>query len=197
MSHELRTPLNAVIGFAEVLLDWTYGMLNPKQMECARDVLAGGRHLLGLINDVLDLSKIEAGKMELTREDLDVAEVIGQAVTFVRPQAVTKEIALCVDVAEEAYWVSGDADRLRQVLLNLLSNSVKFTPNGGRVSIAVSASMEGRVRVAVTDTGIGIALDQVGKLFQEFSQVDGSIRRRFGGTGLGLAISKRLVEMHG
>jgi CheY-like chemotaxis protein/two-component sensor histidine kinase len=180
-----------------VLLDGTYGALNPKQTECARDVLAGGRHLLGLINDILDLSKIEAGKMELEREDVDVADVLGQAVTLVRPQAVAKEIALLVDVKEDVYWVNADADRLRQVLLNLLSNAVKFTPNGGSVRVKAEASLDGRVRVSVIDTGIGIAADQADKLFQEFSQVDGSIRRRFGGTGLGLAISKRLVEMHG
>jgi len=196
MSHELRTPLNAVIGFAEVLLDGTFGTLNPKQAECAGDVLAGGRHLLGLINDVLDLSKIEAAKMELRAEDLAVEDVVAQAITLVRPQSTTKTIALEVEVPEAQLWVRADSDRFRQVLVNLLSNAVKFTPNGGKVS--VRAEVEGDlVRISVTDTGIGIALEHADKLFKEFSQIDGSITRRFGGTGLGLAISKRLVELQG
>jgi CheY-like chemotaxis protein len=196
MSHELRTPLNAVIGFAEVLLDGTFGALNPKQTECAGDVLAGGRHLLGLINDVLDLSKIEAAKMELRPEHLALEDVVAQATTLVRPQSSTKKIALDVEVPEGQLWVHADADRFRQVLVNLLSNAVKFTPNGGRVT--VRAEVEGDlIRISVTDTGIGIAKEDADKLFKEFSQVDGSITRRFGGTGLGLAISKRLVEMQG
>ena len=196
MSHELRTPLNAVIGFAEVLLDGTFGPLNPKQAECAGDVLAGGRHLLGLINDVLDLSKIEAAKMELQPEHLAFEDVVAQAITLVRPQASAKKIALDVEVSDGQLWVHADSDRFRQVLVNLLSNAVKFTPNGGRV--VVRAELEGDlIRVSVTDNGIGIAKEHANKLFKEFSQIDGSITRRFGGTGLGLAISKRLVEMQG
>jgi PAS domain S-box-containing protein len=197
MSHELRTPLNAVIGFAEVLLDGTYGGLNDKQADCTRDVLAGGRHLLALINDVLDLSKIEAGKMELQREDFDLAGAVTQTLTLVRPQVQTKSIQLACTVAAGKFWVHADPDRVRQVVVNLLSNAVKFTPVQGRVTVEAEALEDGGTRVSVTDTGIGIAAEDFPKIFGEFSQVDGSITRRFGGTGLGLAISKRLVEMNG
>jgi PAS domain S-box-containing protein len=196
MSHELRTPLNAIIGFAEVLLDGTYGTLNAKQKDCARDVLSGGRHLLGLINDILDLSKIEAGKMELQREDLDLESVVQQAIVLVTPQAATKAIPISVDVARETHLVHGDPDRIRQILLNLLSNAVKFTSNGGKVRLSAQRTESG-TRVVVEDTGIGIAPEHADRLFKEFSQVDGSHTRRFGGTGLGLAISKRLVELGG
>jgi len=195
MSHELRTPLNAVIGFAEVLLDGTYGTLNDKQSECTRDVLAGGRHLLSLINDILDMSKIEAGKMELAREDLDLAEVAAQALTLVRPQAAAKSILLLVDVPPSTL-VHTDGARIRQVFVNLLSNAVKFTPEKGTVGIEVRI-VDDKAKITVFDTGIGIAKEHAGKIFQDFSQVDGSITRRFGGTGLGLAISKKLVEMQG
>jgi PAS domain S-box-containing protein len=197
MSHELRTPLNAVIGFAEVLLDGTYGALNDKQADCTRDVLAGGRHLLALINDVLDLSKIEAGKMDLQREDFDLAGALTQTLTLVRPQAQTKGIQLACNVAVGRHWVHADSDRVRQVIVNLLSNAVKFTPAQGKVSVEAEPCEDGGTRITVTDSGIGIAKEDFGKIFGEFSQVDGSITRRFGGTGLGLAISKRLVEMNG
>ncbi|MBI2393813.1 MAG: response regulator [Deltaproteobacteria bacterium] len=197
MSHELRTPLNAVIGFAEVLLDGTYGQMNEKQQACAQDVLSGGRHLLTLINDILDLSKIEAGRMELALEDLDLADVASHAITFVRPQAAAKAIRIDLEVAPKRILVHGDADRLRQVLVNLLSNAVKFTPRGGRVTVGAESESNALARVWVTDTGIGIAESDRGKLFREFSQVDGSVTRKFGGTGLGLAICKRLVELHG
>ena len=196
MSHELRTPLNAVIGFTEVLLDGTYGSLNERQAQCAGDVVAAGRHLLALINDILDLSKIEAGRMELALEDVDLADLVAQALTFVRPQADAKEIRLCPEIERGRFVLRGDPDRLRQILVNLLSNAVKFTPRAGKVS--VTARNEGdKARVSVTDTGMGIPEAERGKLFKEFSQLDGSVTRKHGGTGLGLAICKRLVELHG
>ncbi len=195
MSHELRTPLNAVLGFTEVLMDGCYGTLNERQLSCASDVLGAGRHLLGLINDILDLSKIEAGRMELAVENLDVSELTSQALTFVRPQAAANAIELRLSEPSEPLCIRGDADRVRQILINLLSNAVKFTPHG---SVHLSATATGDiVTISVTDTGIGIAPADAEKLFKDFSQVDGSVTRRFGGTGLGLAICKRLAAMHG
>ncbi len=195
MSHELRTPLNGIIGFAEILLEGTYGRLNAKQAECTRDVLDGGRHLLALINDILDVAKIEAGKVELSREDVALDAVVNAALTMVRPPAARKELKLVVDVAA-GLTIHADADRVRQILLNLLSNAVKFTPASGTVTLAARA-VDGTVRVTVSDTGVGVAEEDQHKLFKDFSQVDGSITRKFGGTGLGLAICKRLVELHG
>jgi signal transduction histidine kinase/DNA-binding response OmpR family regulator len=195
MSHELRTPLNGIIGFTEILLEGTYGHLNAKQAECTRDVLEGGRHLLGLINDILDLSKIEAGKVELTRDDVGLDALVNNALTMVRPQAARKQLQIEVDLSP-GLTVHGDADRIRQILLNLLSNAVKFTPAAGSVRLHARIS-EKNVRISVSDTGVGIAEADQDKLFKNFSQVDSSITRRFGGTGLGLTISKRLVELHG
>jgi signal transduction histidine kinase/DNA-binding response OmpR family regulator len=195
MSHELRTPLNGIIGFTEILLEGTYGAMNAKQAECARDVLDGGRHLLALINDILDVSKIEAGKLELAKEDVPIDTLVTNALTLVRPQAGNKQLEITTEV-ERDVSVHGDPSRIVQILLNLLSNAVKFTPAAGRVRLEVRSS--GRmVRVSVTDSGVGIAEEDQGKLFKDFSQVDGSITRRFGGTGLGLTICKRLVELHG
>jgi len=196
MSHELRTPLNAVIGFTDVLLEGTYGPLNPRQRQCADDVIDAGRHLLALIDDILDVSKIEAGRMELSLHTIDLAEATAEAVKLVRPQSAAKLVQLEDLVTEGVFFVRADFERVRQVLVNLLSNAVKFTPKGGSVRV-LGAVVGGFVRISVTDTGVGIAEHDRDKLFREFSQVDGSVTRKFGGTGLGLAISRRLVTMHG
>jgi len=195
MSHELRTPLNAILGFTELLGDGCYGALTEKQQRCTMDVHAAGRHLLGLINAILDLSKIEAGRVDLAIEDLDIAQVASQALTFVRPQAAANGVELRLSLAGDSVWVRGDADRVRQVMVNLLSNAVKFTAKG-HVDLDVGQT-DDEIVVSVTDTGIGVAASDADKLFRPFSQVDSSVTRRFGGTGLGLAICKRLVEMHG
>jgi PAS domain S-box-containing protein len=196
MSHELRTPLNAVIGFSEVLLERMFGEVNEKQAEYLQDILASGRHLLSLINDILDLSKIEAGRMELALAPFHVPAAIDNAVTLVRERASRHGIALHVDVDSRLGEVVGDERKIKQVLLNLLSNAVKFTPEGGRISLKAGLT-DGSVEISVTDTGIGIAPEDQGAIFEEFRQVGGDYTRKLEGTGLGLTLTKKFVELHG
>ncbi|HYE93125.1 MAG TPA: ATP-binding protein [Terriglobales bacterium] len=196
MSHELRTPLNAVIGFSEVLAERMFGELNDKQAEYVADILASGRHLLSLINDILDLSKIEAGRMELERADFDLPATIGDALTLVRERAARRGIALGAEIDPALGVVHGDQRKVKQVLLNLLSNAVKFTPEGGRTD--VRARLKGDVaEIAVADTGVGVAPQDVQAVFEEFRQVGSDAARRAEGTGLGLALARRFVELHG
>ncbi len=195
MSHELRTPLNGIIGFSEMLQRQSFGPLQPKQGRYVDNILTSGRHLLTLINDILDLSKVEAGKMEIKRERVSLSTLLPETATLIRGMADKKGIAVEVEGATDID-VLGDAARLKQVLLNLLSNAIKFTPAGGRVRIAASA-IAGFAVVAVIDTGIGIALKDQARIFEEFQQVDGTESREFQGTGLGLALTRRLVELHG
>jgi signal transduction histidine kinase len=195
MSHELRTPLNAIIGFSEVLLERMFGELNAKQEEYLRDIFASGRHLLSLINDILDLSKVEAGRMELELADFDLGEALTSAATLVRERAGRKEIALHVTVDARLGQVRADERKIRQVLLNLLSNAIKFTPERGRIEVrAVPA--DGVAQVSVTDTGVGIAPEDQETVFEEFRQVGASSAKQEG-TGLGLALCRKLVELHG
>jgi signal transduction histidine kinase/DNA-binding response OmpR family regulator/CHASE3 domain sensor protein len=195
MSHELRTPLNAIIGFSELLQEQFYGPLNTEQDEYLTNIRTAGEHLLGLINDILDLSKIEAGKMELDREELDLPRVLESSITIVKEKAHNRGVQVHVDAGDTG-TITADARKLKQILFNLLSNAVKFTPSGGAVSL--TAHTEGAmVEIAVTDTGAGISAEDQRKLFREFMQVDGSLSRRHEGTGLGLALTKRLVELHG
>jgi signal transduction histidine kinase len=196
MSHELRTPLNAIIGFSEVMLEKIFGPLNPKQEEYLADVLSSGRHLLTLINDILDLSKIEAGRMDLERGTFSLRTALENGVTMVRERASRHEIQLGLDVGAELEEVSGDERKVKQVIYNLLSNAVKFTPDGGRVDVS-AAREDGHVRVVVRDTGIGIAPNDQERIFEEFSQVGRDPERSREGTGLGLTLSKRFVELHG
>jgi len=196
MSHELRTPLNAIIGFSEVLLERMFGEINPKQEEYLGDVLSSGRHLLTLINDILDLSKIEAGRMELERGTFSMRAALENGVTMVRERASRHEIRLALDVSAELESVAGDERKVKQVIYNLLSNAVKFTPDGGRVDVT-AAREDGHVRVVIRDTGIGIAPDDQERIFEEFSQVGRDPERSREGTGLGLTLSKRFVELHG
>ncbi|HYU82811.1 MAG TPA: GAF domain-containing protein [Candidatus Polarisedimenticolia bacterium] len=196
MSHELRTPLNAIIGFSEVLLEKIFGPLNPKQEEYLADVLSSGRHLLTLINDILDLSKIEAGRMDLERGTFSLRTALENGVTMVRERASRHEIQLGLDVGDELEEISGDERKVKQVIYNLLSNAVKFTPDGGRVDVS-AAREDGHVRVIVRDTGIGIAPNDQERIFEEFSQVGRDPERSREGTGLGLTLSKRFVELHG
>jgi signal transduction histidine kinase len=196
MSHELRTPLNAIIGFSEVLKEKLFGDLNDKQLEYMRDIHASGHHLLSLINDILDLSKVEAGRMELSVAKFDLPTTIDGALAFVRERASRHGIALEVQVDERLNSFAGDERRVKQVLLNLLSNAVKFTPEGGRIGVA-ALPIEGGVQVGVSDTGIGISKENQALLFQAFQQVRAEDGAKREGTGLGLALAKRLVEMHG
>ena len=195
MSHELRTPLNAIIGFSEVLLQRMFGELNPKQEEYLNDVLTSGRHLLSLINDILDLSKVEAGKMELELVDFDLPASIDNALTLVRERAVRRGVALQTAVDERVGEIRGDERKIRQVMLNLLSNAIKFTPEGGRIEISAVPG-EGSVEVSVSDTGVGIEPEDQEAVFEEFRQVGASAAKQEG-TGLGLALARKFVELHG
>ena len=196
MSHELRTPLNAVIGFSDVLLERMFGELNERQEAYVRDIRDSGRHLLELINEILDLSRIEAGRMELEVTPLSLPELMEHGLAMVREQATQHRITLSLDVAPEVGVVWGDELKLKQVVLNLLTNAVKFTPEGG--SVEASATVVGsEARVAVRDTGIGIPKDEHERIFEAFQRGGRSPQASAEGTGLGLTLSKRIVELHG
>jgi len=195
MSHELRTPLNAIIGFSEVLVDRMFGELNPKQDEYLKDIHASGQHLLSLINDILDLSKIEAGRMELELTHFDLPQAIDNALTLVRERAGRRGIALQQAVDGGLGQVTGDERKIKQVLLNLLSNAIKFTPEGGRIDVGTRIA-DGLAEISVTDTGVGIAAEHHDAVFEEFRQV-GEAEKKAEGTGLGLALCRKFVELHG
>ena len=195
MSHELRTPLNAIIGFSEVLMQRMFGELNEKQEEYLKDIYDSGRHLLSLINDILDLSKIEAGRMELELTDFDLPTAIDSALTLVRERATRRGIALRKSLDARVGQVQADERKVRQVVLNLLSNAIKFTPEGGRIEVR-AVSVDGSVEVSVTDTGVGIAPEDQEAVFEEFRQVGTSAAKQEG-TGLGLALCRKFVELHG
>jgi signal transduction histidine kinase len=195
MSHELRTPLNAIIGFSEVLAEKMFGDVNAKQAEYLQDILESGRHLLSLINDILDLSKIEAGHMELEPAEFDLSGAIDNALTLVRERATRRGITLGRTIDERLGIVHGDERKVKQILLNLLSNALKFTPEGGRIDIG--GRLDGEIaEVSVADTGVGIAPADQEAVFEEFKQV-GAAERKAEGTGLGLALSRKFVELHG
>jgi len=195
MSHELRTPLNAVIGFSDVLDQGMVGKLNPKQEEFVRDIRASGKHLLDLINDILDLAKVESGRMELMTSTFDLPASLESALALVRERATRHRIELALQV-DDVGEIVADERKVRQVVVNLLSNAVKFTPEGGRVSVAARRGASG-IEIAVSDTGVGIAPEDQAKVFEEFQQVGKDSARRQEGTGLGLALARRFVELHG
>ena len=195
MSHELRTPLNAIIGFSEVLTDRMFGELNEKQEEYLKDIYASGTHLLSLINDILDLSKIEAGRMELELTDFDLPTALDNALMLVRERAQRRSLTLHQDVDGGVGQIHGDERKIRQVVLNLLSNAIKFTPEGGRIEVA-AAPRDGSVEVSVSDTGVGIAPEDQEKVFEEFRQV-GTADKKAEGTGLGLTLCRKFIELHG
>ncbi|UCH18169.1 MAG: HAMP domain-containing protein [Burkholderiales bacterium] len=200
MSHELRTPLNAIIGFSEVLLEKMFGEVNDKQLEYLRDIHSSGQHLLTLINDVLDLSKIEAGRLGLELSSFDLHELLEGATMLVRERAGRHEVKLALDVTEGLdEWVA-DERKVKQVVINLLSNAVKFTPAGGSVTLRARRVQEntgGAIEIAVIDTGVGIAREDQALVFEEFRQARGDYLRKSEGTGLGLSLAKRFVELHG
>ena len=196
MSHELRTPLNAIIGFSEVLGEEMFGELNDKQKEYLRDIHSSGHHLLSLINDILDLSKIEAGRMELELTGFDLGGLLEGASMLVRERATRHGLELALDVGEGiGEWVA-DERKIKQVVINLLSNAVKFTPSGGKVTLRASRE-QGSVEIAVIDTGVGIAEADQTLVFEEFRQAKGDYLHKAEGTGLGLSLAKRFVELHG
>jgi PAS domain S-box-containing protein len=194
MSHELRTPLNGIIGFTEFMIDEKPGPLNAKQKEYLTDVLNSGNHLLQLINDVLDLAKVEAGKMEMFPETFSIRKVMDEICSIIAPSAKKKNITIETALSIEADIVTLDPQKFKQVLYNLISNAVKFTNPGGLVKIVTEAHTDNQLRVQVIDTGIGIHQEDFPRLFQEFQQLDSSVARHHEGTGLGLTLTKKIVE---
>jgi signal transduction histidine kinase len=196
MSHELRTPLNAILGFSEVLAERMFGEVNEKQAEYLQDILSSGRHLLSLINDILDLSKVEAGRLELELGRFHLPTALDNALTLVRERATRHGITLSQTVDPGVADLVADERKVKQILLNLLTNAVKFTPEGGRVGVTVTAA-DGAITIAVSDTGIGIAPEDQAAIFEEFRQVGREDARTQEGTGLGLTLAKKFVELHG
>jgi PAS domain S-box-containing protein len=198
MSHELRTPLNAIIGFSEILHDRTFGDLNNKQERYIDNILNSGRHLLQLINDILDLTKIEAGSVEMEYVAFPLAVAVGNVDSLTRALAAKKSLTMDVNLPADLPVLIADQAKLKQVLFNLISNAIKFTPEGGQVVVTAAAEHDGRtLHIAVQDTGIGINPDDQERIFREFEQIDNSYARSQQGTGLGLALARRVVEMHG
>lgn len=206
MSHELRTPLNAVIGFSQLLANKTYGELNERQLQYLTTILSGGRHLRRLVDDVLDLAKVDAGHLTLDRTSVIIGKELGEVVGVVQALASEKNITVSTDVKDDLPTISADRQRIQQVIYNLLSNAIKFTDSGGSVTItadtivdggANGASAPGALRIMVADSGIGIKAEDQARIFEAFEQVDSSRVREQGGTGLGLALTRRLVELHG
>ena len=205
MSHELRTPLNAIIGFSDLLVEGTFGGLNDKQGRYARNILSSGRHLLQLIDDILDLSKVEAGHMELDLKTFQIWPSVQDVLSIVKGVAHKKQVSLNLEIAEENSLppIAADPKMFKQILYNLLSNAIKFTPEGGSIRLSAQtvctsdSGVPSVVEFSISDTGVGIRAEDLNRIFDEFVQLDHSYRRKQEGTGLGLALTKKLVELHG
>jgi signal transduction histidine kinase len=197
MSHELRTPLNAIIGFSELLDAGYAGPLTDKQREYLADIRHSGAYLLDLVNDILDLSKAEAGRVEIADETIELASLVAEVLRIVAPQATAGGIALDMKIDPALPPVLGDARRIKQVLLNLVSNAVKFTPAGGRVEVSAALGADGSLALAITDTGIGMSESDIPRALERFGQIDSRLERRYAGTGIGLPLAKKLAELHG
>ena len=196
MSHELRTPLNAILGFSEIIKSSHFGPDSDRYPAYAGDIFSSGKHLLALINDILNLSKLEAGQMALDETEIDVHAMIDASAKFIETQARRAGLQLTVSIENDLPWLWGDERRLQQVLINLLSNAVKFTPRGGQIRVSAVKSDNG-LAIAVSDTGIGIAPEDIPRAMAPFGQVDSALTRKHEGTGLGLPLAKQLVELHG
>jgi signal transduction histidine kinase len=203
MSHELRTPLHHIMGFTELLLDRSCGDLNEVQREYLTDVFGSSNHLLSLINDILDLSRVEAGKEEMVLADVDLRELLDESLMMFKDQAVKRGIRLLLETADIPAEIRADRRKLKQIVYNLLSNAVKYTPDGGRISVSArkrtgeKAGKPFEVEISVADSGIGLRPEDLERIFKPFEQVESTRSRRFQGAGLGLSLSKRLVELHG
>jgi two-component system cell cycle sensor histidine kinase PleC len=196
MSHELRTPLNAIIGFSEIIRDQTFGPVgSPQYRDYARDIHHSGQHLLSLVNDILDLSKVEAGAIELHEEEVDLGHLLEAAEVMLRQRAVQGGVQLRIDLPEAPLAILADPRKIKQVLVNLIGNAVKFTPDGGHVQVTVR--VDGDLEAVVADTGVGMSAQEIPLALTPFKRIDGDINRKVQGTGLGLPLSKALVEAHG
>jgi protein-histidine pros-kinase len=197
MSHELRTPLNSIIGFAELMHRGKLGPVSADHEEYLGDILTSARHLLQLINDVLDLAKVESGKMPFRAEPVEMAKLAGEVRDVLRGLAASKRLRVDIDLNPDVGVVVIDPGRVKQILYNYLSNAIKFTPEGGSISVRVVPENALQFRITVKDSGVGISRDDLAKLFVEFQQLDASVAKRYQGTGLGLALTKRLAEALG
>ncbi len=198
MSHELRTPLNAVIGFSEIIHNQLFGPIEERRyVEYAKDIHSSGTHLLQVINDILDISKAEAGKVELREMQIDLNGTLASCARLMAPRAQSAQVRVTLEVAPDVPLLTADEQRVRQIVLNLLSNAVKFTPPGGRVRIVAAAEADGGVAVSIVDTGIGMRPQDIPRALEPFGQIDSAMARRFEGTGLGLPLSRKLAELHG
>jgi two-component system cell cycle sensor histidine kinase PleC len=197
MSHELRTPLNAIIGFAEMSIQQAFGALNSRYLTYFRDIHGAAYHLLNIINDILDLSKIEVGEVHLVESEVDLGNLMESSLSLVRDKALSKSIAMESVVADELPPVRADARLLKQVLLNLLQNAIKFTPADGHVRTGAALTADGGVQITVADTGIGIKAEDIPRALERFGQVDAELSRQYNGAGLGLPLAKSLTELHG
>ena len=196
-SHELRTPLNAIIGFTDMLVGGYVGQLSAKQAEYVSDIRASGNALLEIINDILDLTKIESGQATLAEESVEVVSAVQAAVRLIRERAIENRLTLVTDIPEDLPLLRADVRMLKRILLNLLSNAVKFTPAGGEVTLAVSVDENGALRFSVRDNGNGISEEDLPKVMEPFAQVESTLSRRYRGTGLGLPLVKTMCELHG
>jgi signal transduction histidine kinase len=198
ISHELRTPLNAIIGFSEMIQGQVWGPLGSERyLSYVDDIAASGRHLLDLINNILDLAKAEAGKLELFEETVNLADIAETCARMVSPRVEAGQLTLFLSLPEHPMLMRGDMSKLRQIILNLLSNAIKFTPVDGKVELTLRRTADGGCMLTVADTGIGMAADDIPKVFQPFVQIDNRLARKYEGTGLGLALSSTFVELHG
>jgi two-component system CheB/CheR fusion protein len=197
MSHELRTPLNSINGFSEILYDETFGSLNEKQKKYVEYVLTSGKHLLLLINQILDMSKVEAGKMKLALSSLPMKSLLNDISLLVADMVSKKKLQMLLEITEDLPNIEADELRVKEILYNLLSNAVKFTPEGGKIGMRAKKADFAAIEIVVWDTGVGIAPENMGKIFEGFFRVDTPYSRVTEGTGLGLPLSKKLVELHG
>ena len=197
MSHELRTPLNAIIGFADVIRMGTFGEVSARYQEYAQGIFQSGQHLLAIINDLLDLTKIESGQVELHEAPVDLAGTINAAMAMMRTRATSDGVRLRTELPEQVPHVQADERLIRQMLLNLIANAIKFTPSGGDIAVGILAQADGSIRIFVADNGIGIATENIPRVLEPFVQVDNGIARKYEGTGLGLPLVKSFAELHG
>lgn len=198
MSHELRTPLNAIIGFSELMRDGLFGPLGDERYQAyAEDIYQSGRHLLSIINDILDFAKIESGRQQLAEEEVDLSAIVSESVGALLLQAEREQVMLASEIPPASDRLVADETKVRQILMNLISNAIKFTPAGGRVTVSQCVDLEGRVTLKVTDTGVGMTAEEIPVALEPFRQLDGRLNRKYSGTGLGLPLTKRLVELHG